>query len=488
MGFNLSVTKKQIADLTSDASEAADLIREHVEKGDIVHVHSHVDADGLSAAGIMGKALLRAGARFRLRLERWMDEKVADRIAEENAALTIFTDMGSGYLDLLGERLANRDVVILDHHQPVAEIPSGFVQVNPHVHGIDGTRDISGAGVAYLAAKAMDKKNLDLACLAVVGALGDLQDKNKERKLGSVNKTIVEDAVKSGCLTVETDLLFFGRETRPIHQALARTTNPFIPEISGEEDNSLAFLINLGIKPKRNEKWRALRDLSAEEKKTLLSAIADHLVSKGLAGDVVSDLVGDVYTLTQEEPWTPLRSAREFSVLLNATGRMDKAGLGAAICMGDRKKCLEEATAVIMEYRRTITKYLRWVTEKPGRLEELESIHVVRGDGFIDEKVLSPVCTILSTTLTQLGKPIIAYATISGEDQVKVSSRGSEPLIQKGLNLGEIMQVASEKFSGRGGGHDVAAGAQVPIKDVEDFIKLVNILVKKQLAGEQIGG
>jgi single-stranded-DNA-specific exonuclease len=488
LGFNLSVTKKQIADLTNDASEAASLINEHVEKGDVIHVHSHVDADGLSAAGIMGKALFRAGGKFRLRLERWMDEKVADRIAAENASLAVFSDMGSGYLDLLGERLANRDVVILDHHQPVAEIPSGFVQVNPHAHGIDGTRDISGAGVAYFAAKAMDKNNLDLACLAVVGALGDLQDKNKERKLGSVNKTIVEDAVKSGCLKVETDLLFFGRETRPIHQALARTTNPFIPQISGEEDNSLAFLMNLGIKPKRNEKWRALRDLSAEEKKTLLSAIADHLVSKGLAGETAFDLVGEVYTLAHEEPWTPLRSAREFSVLLNATGRMDKAGLGAAICMGDRKKCLEEATAVIMEYRRTITKYLRWVTEKPGRLEELESIHVVRGDGFIDEKVLSPVCTILSTTLTQLGKPIIAYATISGEDQVKVSSRGSEPLIQKGLNLGEIMQVASEKFSGRGGGHDVAAGAQIPIKDVEDFIKLVNNLVKKQLAGEHIGG
>jgi len=483
----LSVTKKQIADLTNDASEAANLICDHVEKGDVIHLSSHVDADGISAAGIMGKALFRAGGKFRLRLERWMDEKVTDRIAKENAALTIFTDMGSGYLDLLGEKLSNRPVIILDHHQPVAEIPPGFVHVNPHTHGIDGTRDISGAGVAYFAAKTMDKRNIDLACLAVVGALGDLQDKNKELKLGSVNQTIVEDAVKSGCLKVETDLLFFGRETRPIHQALARTTNPFIPEISGEEDKSLAFLINLGIKPKRNEKWRALRDLSSEEKKILLSAIADHLVSKGLAGDTAFDLVGEVYTLTHEEPWTPLRSAREFSVLLNATGRMNKAGLGAAICMGDRKKCLEEATEVIQEYRRTITKYLRWVTEKPGRLEELESIHVVRGDGFIDEKVLSPVCTILSTTLTQLVKPIIAYATISGEEQVKVSSRGSESLIQRGLNLGEIMQVAAEKFSGRGGGHDVAAGAQIPIKDVEDFLNLVNSLVKKQLAGEQIG-
>ena len=487
MGFNLAISKKQIALLTNDATEAADLILDHTKKGDTIHVHSHVDADGLSAAGIMGKALLRAGARFRLRLERWMDEKVADRIAAENAPLTIFTDMGSGYLDLLGERLAGRDVVILDHHAPAAEAPASFVQVNPHVHEIDGTRDISGSGVAYFAAKAMDKNNIDLACLGVVGALGDLQDKNKERKLGSVNQTIVEDGVKSGYLEVETDLLFFGRETRPIHQALARTTNPFIPEISGEEDKSLAFLVNLGIKPKRNDKWRALRDLSSEEKKRLLSAIADHLVSKGMAGDTAFDLVGEVYTLTKEEPWTPLRSAREFSVLLNATGRMDKAGLGVAICMGDRKKCLEKAIAVIQDYRSTITKYLRWVTEKKGRLEELESIYVVRGDGFLDEKVISPVCTILSTTLTQLGKPIIVYATISGEDQVKVSSRGSEPLIQKGLNLGEIMQIASEKFSGRGGGHDVAAGAQIPIKDVEDFIKTVNDLVKKQLEGEQIG-
>jgi RecJ-like exonuclease len=155
--------------------------------------------------------------------------------------------------------------------------------------------------------------------------------------------------------------------------------------------------------------------------------------------------------------------------------------------MGDRKKCLEEATKVIQDYRRIITKYLRWVTEKRERLEELESIYVVRGDGFIDEKVLSPVCTILSTTLTKLGKPIIAYAIISGEDQVKVSSRGSETLIKKGLNLGEVMQLASERCSGRGGGHDVAAGAQIPIKMIDAFIKLVNDLVKKQMSGELIG-
>ena len=82
----MSVSKQQVADLAKDASEAAYLILGHIEKGDIIHVSTHVDADGISAGGIMGKALFRAGAKFRIRFERWMDENVADRIAKENAA------------------------------------------------------------------------------------------------------------------------------------------------------------------------------------------------------------------------------------------------------------------------------------------------------------------------------------------------------------------------------------------------------------------
>jgi RecJ-like exonuclease len=54
--------------------------------------------------------------------------------------------------------------------------------------------------------------------------------------------------------------------------------------------------------------------------------------------------------------------------------------------------------------------------------------------------------------------------------------------------LGEIMQISAEKYSGRGGGHDIAAGAQLPVKNIDEFIKMVNDLTKKQLAGKQIGG
>ena len=230
----------------------------------------------------------------------------------------------------------------------------------------------------------MDKSNIELAPIAVVGSLGDLQDKYEQKSLGGLNRIIVEDAVKAGILKEEKDLIFFGRETRPIHKALAYTTSPFIPGISGEEDKSLAFLASLGIKPKHGDKWRALRDLSEEEKTKLCSALVDYLIAKGYSSNAL-DLVGNVYTLLQEEPWTPLRDAREFSVLLNATGRLDRPSLGVALCMGDRAAALDQANEALKEYRRTITKYLSWIMEKPERLEELDNIYVVRGDDFINE-------------------------------------------------------------------------------------------------------
>jgi RecJ-like exonuclease len=56
-----------------------------------------------------------------------------------------------------------------------------------------------------------------------------------------------------------------------------------------------------------------------------------------------------------------------------------------------------------------------------------------------------------------------------------------DALTSRGFNIGEIMREASEKFSGTGGGHDVAAGAQVPIKNRESFLKYVDELVKDSL-------
>ncbi len=479
-GVNMATQEDAVKTFTKSASEAAELISRYVKDNAFIHVVSHLDADGLAAAGIIGKALWRIGANFRIRIQQWMDEKIVAEIVSDKPQLTILTDLGSGYLNVLRKHLTDYNIVILDHHQPIGESSENILQVNPHLQNIDGSREVSGAGVAYFVAKAIDKMNNDLAAIAIVGALGDLQDKFDQRALGGLNDNIVADAVKTGYLEIEKDIMFFGRETRPIHKALAFTTTPFLPGLSGEEDKSLAFLVNLDIKPKQGDKWRALRDLSEDERRKLCSALSDHLVSKGCQSNVLS-LIGSVYTLIHEEPHTPLRDAREFSVLLNSTGRMEKAGIGVAICMGDRGLALDQAESVLSEYRRMITKYLGWLMEKPNRIEELENIYVIRGGDFINEKMIGTISSILSTNLPKLEKPIIAFAEANEDNVAKISARTLDMLTSKGLDLGEIMRIAAEKFEGKGGGHNIAAGAQIPLEDINSFIKLVDELVRKRM-------
>jgi len=343
-----------------------------------------------------------------------------------------------------------------------------FVQVNPHLHGIDGATEVSGSGVAYFVAKAVSAEIVDLAPIALVGALGDLQDKNEQRKLSGLNTLIVEDAVAAKLVTVEKDLTFFGRETRAIHRALAATTNPFIPGLSGEEDKCLDFLASLDIKLKEGERWRALRDLSEDEKKRLSSALADYLISRGLHAEV-ANLIGNVYVLANEEAWTPLRDAREFAVVLNSTGRMDRPSLGIAICMGDRGAALEEANKVLEDYRKSISTYLGWVAENPERMKEFEHIYVVYGETFINEKIIGTISSILVSGLEHPEKPLIAFSNIEEENAAKFSARTNDTALSRGINLGDIMRLASEKYGGKGGGHNVAAGALVPIDQVENF-------------------
>jgi single-stranded-DNA-specific exonuclease len=483
----MPLTPKQIEDFQAAASTAAKAIQETIQNDGFIHVFSHLDADGIAAAGVIGKALHRQDARFRIRITQWVDEKIITEIIADKPEHVIFTDFGSGYIELLNEKIPHFKVAILDHHQIVgANQNSNFAQVNPHLQDIDGATDISGSGVAYFVAKALDRKNVDLSPIAIVGALGDMQDRYNQRQLGGLNQLIVDDAVNAKLVSVEKDLMFFGRETRPLHKTLASTTNPFIPGLSGEEDKALAFISNLNIKLKDGDRMRSLRDLTDEERRKLCDALANHLLARKLHYEV-TNLIGNIYILTNEEPRTPLRDAREFAVVLNSTGRLERPSLGIAVCMGDRKAALEEANRVVDEYRKSINKYLVWVNEKPERLRELESIYVVNGEDFISEKIIGTISSILVSSLSNIEKPLIAYANVPNEGVAKFSSRTTDLAIHKGVNLGEVMRLASEQTNGKGGGHNIAAGAQAPLERVEEFVKIANELVGKQLKGEKIG-
>ncbi|MEM4246216.1 MAG: DHH family phosphoesterase, partial [Candidatus Bathyarchaeia archaeon] len=217
-------------------------IREDAAKGLRFLILSHFDADGLAAAGIMARTLLRLGAAFHVRILKELNEETLEGVSSIPYERIIFSELGSGYLDLISASHGLGSVYIIDHH-PVLGDPSLFSNhFNPNLFGYDGAKELSGSGSVYLVSREISSGNVDLSPLAVVGALGDVQDKNERRELTSLNAEIVQEAREAGYLKAEPDLIFYGRETRPVYKALANTTNPFLPGLSGREDNCLSLL------------------------------------------------------------------------------------------------------------------------------------------------------------------------------------------------------------------------------------------------------
>ena len=459
---------------------AASLIKRHVGEGHTLRLVSHNDADGVASGGVLSRMALRMGAHFRTTCEKRLDEETVRAIAEERPRLVIFSDFGSGYLDLIGGHLKGVDVIVLDHHLPVGTADERLVHINPMLHSIDGARDIAASGISYALAKRIDGANRDLSTLAIVGALGDQQDKGPKKTLTGLNTQIVKEAEEAGLLQLKVDLIFYGYETRPLAKALAYTMSPFIPGLSGEEDRCVAFLNSVGVELKAGDRFKALRDLTEEEKRTIFSSLGSHMVSQGCDSKTVHDLIGTVYTIKAEEPSTSLRDGREYSSLLNACARMGRAGIGLGICLGDRGEAMREAEATVDEYRRKIGGYLDWVRQG-DHLREMEAIYVLRAGSEIDDNIVGVVSSILLNQGIVKDKPIVASAA-SDNGTVKISARGTESMATSGLHLGRVLQEASTAFSGAGGGHDIAAGAYLPAKGETDFMVRVDELVKRERA------
>ncbi|OYT51618.1 DHH family phosphoesterase [Candidatus Bathyarchaeota archaeon ex4484_135] len=440
------------------AKRASEVIKRWAKAGNPVTIISHVDADGITAASIMASCFYKLEVPFKARIVPWLDETVVEELASEPEGPMVFTDIGSSYMEILARKLGTREVLVLDHHPPVGSPPPGWVEVNPHNHGLDGTIEVSGAGVTYLVARELGPEMKELAPLAVIGALGDMQDRQEGRALKGLNEIAVKDAVGLGLLAVSEDLVFYGRETRPIHKAMAYTSSPYIPGVSYQEDNAFAVLSKAGVKVKEDDRWRTVSDLSDEEKRRLLDALAEFLASRGHPPELVQKLVGAVYTLVREEPWTPLRDAREFASLLNACARMERPDLGVAVCMGDRSRGLEEAMSVLEEYRSRLAKCLSKVQKEPGVLEERKLLTVVHGGSWMGDRMVAAVASILSSGMVGSGRVLVVYALEEDGQNAKVSVRG--PPGGPDVDLGAIMREVASMFSGLGGGHDVAAGAR----------------------------
>ncbi|MEM4729932.1 MAG: DHH family phosphoesterase [Thermoplasmata archaeon] len=441
-----------------------------------VLVVTHIDADGICSGAIASLALERAGIEHRVRFLKQLD--VATVSTLDTDSLIWFTDLGSGSQSLLGEL----ECVITDHHVPdgTTRIP----QVNPHLAGLDGATDLSGAGATYLVARELAPQAGELTALAVVGAVGDLQDRRSGRLVGT-NRLILDEGKRAGVLDWSIDIRYFGRETRPVHKMLQYASDPGIPGVSGSEEGSLAFLQPLGVPLKDGERWRSWASLSLEEKRKIASAIVIRLIELGAGHAAARRVLGEVYTLIKEEPGTELRDAMEFATLLNSCGRHDRPEVGLAVCRGDRGEGLRRALSLLQGHRRSLVDGIQLVKELGvRRRRHLQYFHA--GDGISDTIVGVVAGMLLASGEAGVdpGLPMVAFAKAEDGSGVKVSARGTRALTERGLDLSVVMRGAAAAVGGTGGGHNVAAGGTIPEGSEERFLEEAERILGGQLAGK----
>jgi RecJ-like exonuclease len=423
---------------------------------------SHHDADGLTSAAIIAKAIMREGGRFNIRILSDLTQRKIEELAKEDYDLYILADLGGGFKEVIKKNFKNW--LIIDHHGIFGEELEDFRILNAWQFGFDGGTEISASGLCYFIAESLSLLNDDLACLSVIGALGDRQDHKEGRSLGGLNERIVGKAEAATYLIVKDELLLHRPETNPIHVALAATDTPYIPGLSGNEDACLSFLTSLGLRLKEGERWRRVSELDDDEKKLIINGLIPYFGNN--SANTIKMLIGKVYLLSHEDSYTPLRDAREFATLLNACGRMGKASVGISLLLGDRNKALIEAERILKEYRRKIAQFAESLTSN-NRREERKGFVYIRADE-VGEGMLGAITSIISSS-PMFKHGILISSTLTKDGDVKISARGSK----EGVNLGKIFSNLSKRLEGSGGGHSSAAGARIASDKLNEFLEML---------------
>jgi hypothetical protein len=167
-----------------------------------VHVFHHNDTDGLTSGAILTEAFERKGYTVR----RYALEKpypaVLKKIFAPKGEIFIFADFAGWIAPLLSELNNEKNLVlILDHHTALEATDPKVHNLDPDLFGLKGDLDISASVTCYAFAKMMDRRNIDLAYLAALGAVGD--EFFLDGKLVSDNRLAVLDAVEQGRVRIE---------------------------------------------------------------------------------------------------------------------------------------------------------------------------------------------------------------------------------------------------------------------------------------------
>jgi len=439
---------------------------------DAVIVH-HFDSDGVPGGAIVFSAMVRNGIAPAMQCWKKVTVENLDQLAKTTYKQIIFDDIGTGQLKLLEQKLPNREIIIIDHHEPELKIEDrkpNFTIINPHDYGLQGATEACSAVTSYFCFR--DYK--DLTQPAIVGAVGDVQAENG---MQGINKVLLRDAVEAGICEVKQDLKLFGRSSRSLISFLSYCSDPFLPGLSGNDKNCARFLMENEIPTREADKTLAYFDLSEENRKKLASALIEYAFANGVEEEAVKQMVGEIYLFPHEQRGSPFYDSHEFAVVMNACGRNNAAEIGVRAALGEKEARLQ-AEQILLQHR---TNLRQGILLGRTKVADIGPYYLIDLRGQVKDSIIGTVCNgVLHST--EQAKPLLGIANDEEDvEMVKISTRGTKKLLNRGLNLNLALRFAcADLGKSIGGGHNVAAGASVEKRFLPEFLERFADAVRNQ--------
>ncbi len=424
-------------------------LKTHIKANSLIHIVSHLDADGLSSAGLVINFLKKHKVPFVHTVLKQVSEAYLDTIVNSEADLFLFLDFGSQTEVMENFQIVTKkDILVIDHHVPQRE--TFITNVNPYYAGLTG-EIISSAPLTYLVLNFIEDFK-DFVHLAIVGAIGDMQE--EKGSLKGINKIILEEGLERDIIEAKKELNLYGISFLNLEDAFFK---------NGKLFNSYAeiqnFLKRLGLFNKN------YTQLSLEEKEKLHKVILDLIYLKGLE---ITDFFGYNYYLKNENN-VYLKDLRAYSTFLNACGRLGLYSIADGVML-NVEEYKSQVKDVMKKYREEIMKALQWVEKnkenKDKVIFEEDKIILNAGDEIKD----TLIGTVSSILMNQYNKNLVVGLSKDGKinDEYKISIRTKDEKVQ------EIIE--NVKDLGEFGGHQKAGGGKVKQAKITEFLRRIKAM------------
>ena len=274
------------------------------------------------------------------------------------------------------------------------------------------------------------------------------------------DESVIQESLVSKKLEIKKGLAILSSQTLPLHKSLANTIYPYLPGISGSEDEAVSLLIEDNIHLRENNRFRNLADLTEEETKRLLTSI----LLKRLGSEKNPEMVmGNTYTMILEDENSFIKDLKCFSLLLESCLAFSKYSLAVLICLNpsNKSKAIEYVNSTLAGIVSAMAYYL---DNRKSIVNETGKIAIISLNHNLDYKLIDIFSKIIFNSNIYPGK-IIAIISMNPASQVICRMESSKTLYGFLENLSKSINIRPEETN--------SFTLHLKQEQEEDFIKVL---------------